>query len=1115
MAILIYGNRPWELSIDFRLTAAFVTDRADSNVNLASTLYPTRDKTGKVYGWETAGTVAGRDRSTTIDTRLAGNNAVLNNAATSPTYRVDLPSAGLYWVYMTIGDGAGATAATNYAVVQDGTAARITISALATSTTQVADVNSRLWTTATWLSGNTPKLVYFSTKILRIVLGDPAHAATLSSCLCHLRIVKASPFLKQRVPGGFPTTIDKFASVDAFVQTFKDSLYNVDAFVQSLKSSQHSVDAFVQFLTGKAHNVDAFVQIFSSPVHNIDALVQLLFNPTHNIDALVQLLSGSTHNIDAIVQLLSNSPHNVDAIVQLLTGASHSADAYMGWNFVQKVEDISNYQIATVASVTIAITPTAGNLLILTWQVGGSTTVEPVATITDNQGNVWNKLPTFYDTVARQGLGMAYAQNVAGAPTTITIAFNPVGDWISDAVHEYSGLLASDALNASNLTNISAAGITAIDAGSVLTDTPGELIFSVTVDFSNSSDAFTAGVGYTPRVNQAFEGLFTEDQRQLVAGTFDVNPTVSWTPSTTNVASIIAAFRVVPPLSPKYSVDALVQLLSNPLYNIDALVQLLSNPAHSVDAYIQALSNPAHNIDAVVQLLFNKTHTVDASVQGLFNPLYSVDVLVQILSSSVHNVDALVQIFSNSLYNVDALVQLFLNSPHNVDALVQIFPSSLYSVDAYVQFLSNPAYNLDALVQVLTNPLYNVDAVVQFLFGSAHNIDAFIQFLSNPSYSVNAFVQSLASSSYGVDSYVQGLVSDFPHNVDAFVQIIPISDPFTTNGPLSSNWTIIEGAFLISSNKLAITAIGADLRALAYWNAAIFPPNQYAELTLTTIPLGNRGLGPAVRVSSSAETCYGFHVNNNTIFISRIISGVTTVIATTPWAPTTGDVFRLEVIGNQLTARINGVTLLTAVDSNITSGAAGIQGLRAGAPDPQVNNWSAGALFQTTSPHNIDAFVQFLKSSPHNVDALIQLLSNSSYNVDALIQILSSSPHNVDALVQLLSNSSHNIDSLIQILSSSPHNIDALIQMSLNSLYSVDALIQLLLSPSHNVDALAELLSGKTYNIDAFIQALFASLYSIDAFVFSPPKPQFFLAGRVQFSQRLIQQVLLIKEDGG
>lgn len=168
---------------DFRATAGYVTDVAPNTYVLASDTYPT-SRGGFTFGWESTTGLDSRDRSTGVDSRLAGINFKPNSDTVTDTFRVDLPLAGTYNIRLALGDGT-TSAQTNYVVVKDTSTALITFAPIATGG-NFADAAGNLWSPANWPANNVAVSEAFATTILRIVIGGTVDS--LSSCIAYLAV---------------------------------------------------------------------------------------------------------------------------------------------------------------------------------------------------------------------------------------------------------------------------------------------------------------------------------------------------------------------------------------------------------------------------------------------------------------------------------------------------------------------------------------------------------------------------------------------------------------------------------------------------------------------------------------------------------------------------------------------------------------------------------------------------------------------------------------------------------------------------------------------------------------------------------------------------------------
>jgi hypothetical protein len=155
------------------------------------------------------------------------------------------------------------------------------------------------------------------------------------------------------------------------------------------------------------------------------------------------------------------------------------------------------------------------------------------------------------------------------------------------------------------------------------------------------------------------------------------------------------------------------------------------------------------------------------------------------------------------------------------------------------------------------------------------------------------------------------------------------SDVFTraNENPLASPWVTPTGAAALQLVSNSIGAATASTDAWSYYSGVTWPDDQYVEWEVTTI--GGRDGGGVVRMQSGSLG--GYHVNNNSssaFEIFKVVGGGFTSVANvfTAAGYQLGLVYRLEVVGNVITFKESGVTLLTYTDttSPITSGNAGL-----------------------------------------------------------------------------------------------------------------------------------------------------------------------------------------------
>lgn len=180
------------------------------------------------------------------------------------------------------------------------------------------------------------------------------------------------------------------------------------------------------------------------------------------------------------------------------------------------------------------------------------------------------------------------------------------------------------------------------------------------------------------------------------------------------------------------------------------------------------------------------------------------------------------------------------------------------------------------------------------------------------------------------------------------------TDAFDGTGALGAQWKFNDnnGDTMSRSSGLAIADAGGISDAAARYTHN-WPVDQYSEVVLgpTTSGQGS-GYGPAVRLdpngtSSTGQTMYRLVASDNGYELGKFVNAVFTSLDTagTPtFAP--GDRVRLEIRGNQLTMKKNGVVFSSiVVDSAIKSGHAGIAYSSTATAGDGIASWEAGDFF--------------------------------------------------------------------------------------------------------------------------------------------------------------------------
>src|SRR3989304_1265269 len=161
--------------INFRATAGYVTDPTGTTYQTATTAnYPFTTPQGNNVGWEAALVGGTRDRSTTVNARLAGINYTAASA-TAKKYRFDLPAAGSYNVRVAMGDAGSSNGA--YCQLFDNVTLLSTLVTDHTGTGAAGnfyDATDTLLTAAAWPGSNTAYAATFASTIARFSIAPAA-----------------------------------------------------------------------------------------------------------------------------------------------------------------------------------------------------------------------------------------------------------------------------------------------------------------------------------------------------------------------------------------------------------------------------------------------------------------------------------------------------------------------------------------------------------------------------------------------------------------------------------------------------------------------------------------------------------------------------------------------------------------------------------------------------------------------------------------------------------------------------------------------------------------------------------------------------------------------------
>jgi hypothetical protein len=182
-----------------------------------------------------------------------------------------------------------------------------------------------------------------------------------------------------------------------------------------------------------------------------------------------------------------------------------------------------------------------------------------------------------------------------------------------------------------------------------------------------------------------------------------------------------------------------------------------------------------------------------------------------------------------------------------------------------------------------------------------------------------------------------------------------ITDDFNrgNENPIGGNWTPIDGDWLLVSNELeASQGSVSQPQSVRYDGTDLSSVDHYAQLDFVSGDSTSAYIGPVVRFSSSAETYYRSLIRSSgsLSYISKIVSGTNTHLATETngaGPPNTG---YLEVDGSILILKMNGGQVATVDDSSISTGTrAGVSANTS--VDEQGDNYEAADLALPGNSH--------------------------------------------------------------------------------------------------------------------------------------------------------------------
>jgi hypothetical protein len=180
---------PFDNGIDFRYEPLFVTDPAGTTYYSAyDPAYPVT-RGGLTFGWVTLFAGQMRDRSTSIDPRLAGIHYLTDTTAAKKKLRVDLPSSGAVDIYCALGDAGGSNNA--YLEVFDDTTSLGVLVTDQGAFPNFLDATNVARSAAAWPGSNLKATKTFSTTTAFFAITPAASNLGKNYVIAHLRVVQS------------------------------------------------------------------------------------------------------------------------------------------------------------------------------------------------------------------------------------------------------------------------------------------------------------------------------------------------------------------------------------------------------------------------------------------------------------------------------------------------------------------------------------------------------------------------------------------------------------------------------------------------------------------------------------------------------------------------------------------------------------------------------------------------------------------------------------------------------------------------------------------------------------------------------------------------------------
>ena len=196
-----------------------------------------------------------------------------------------------------------------------------------------------------------------------------------------------------------------------------------------------------------------------------------------------------------------------------------------------------------------------------------------------------------------------------------------------------------------------------------------------------------------------------------------------------------------------------------------------------------------------------------------------------------------------------------------------------------------------------------------------------------------------------------------------------------------ANWTTVSGAValaVVSHLCESPDAITFSADGQAFYSGVSFPPDQYAEITLASLTppsfvytIARTNIGGTTGYSASCSGPFGDAAGQ----IDLINETTQVTLGTRIGVLNIGDIVRLECIGTSISVKLNGSTIISAVDATEVSGLIGVNiSPFSAVGDAAISHFAAGYIVSGSPSTAVFIGPGILKNSLGETHQLINKL---------------------------------------------------------------------------------------------------------------------------------------------